>query len=1128
MTFNTCKPIFPLWLLLLFLSVNLAQAANQKQTVKNITLKEVRQRIQSIKDKPNVSDELKARILTAYYESEDNLEELATQESQIDLLKHSNKDFQEDAKKIDAQIERIENNLKNRKSEDLSSLNLDELEQRQILEKTRLSDLDTEITQNQNKSNELVQRPQKIREEIANINAKQLTTQQDLDYLSRKKGEHPQVIESEKIQLTTRLRLLDVSQKVLELESISNPMHIEVQSDRMHWLNLQREQQLLNIANLENHLLTKRQQEAEKQQAAMLQAEKEAEGKHPLIREGTADNMRYSRQLQDVNKAIERYTAKKNVIDKRFKQLEFDFHSAEKRIDLAGLSPALGNLLREQRRNLPQPKQYKDTLDDIQNQIAVASLESYKLDEVKKQLLDLSQALYSRLEQELPANMSATEVMRIRTELRVLLNEQKELVAQLSAANNEYAQLLGDVDFTLQQMLKSADKFSVYLDQHLLWVPSAPVITQAYFSNILQSAAWFITPSNWLKVVGDLQQGLIAYSGHSLVLVLGFIAIRLRYKASVKDYLSNLLNKSSTKLYLVSFAQTLGALAILLFLSLPIPLLMIWAASVIKLNSNAEVFSRAFASGLLAAAVTFTILQFFYRLFKPNGVAELLFHWSKSSVQLLQSQIKWARFVVVPGVFIVGMANVDLFSQHSAALGRTAQIILMLTLSYILHRLTHPLTGLAKSYYQYSNNWLSKLRYVWYLLAVLVPWVVIGFSIAGYYQSALELQTKLVMTLRLAFFTALIHALILRWLSVAKRQLALQNARQKRQQAIEQANVNAGVEGNYLPEETPIDLSKINQQSDKLVNTLVILTLMLGVWMIWQDIVPAFSIFDQVELWQSSEMLEGKEVLRPVTLFDLFFGLLYAGLAFIFVSNFPTLLDLMSVGKFSFTAGTRYALIQLFRYVIVTIAFLAIANKLGGSWAKVQWLVAALSVGLGFGLQEIFANMVSGIILLFERPIRVGDTVTVGDVTGRVCRIQMRATHILDWDLKELVVPNKTIITDRLVNWTLSDTVTRVVLMVGVAYGSDVELVEKVLKDVIFSEDIVLRDPEPMITFLSFGESSLDFRVCVFVRELGDRMAITHTLHKKIYKALHEHNIKIPFPQRDLHLRSVADGIMPA
>ena len=99
--------------------------------------------------------------------------------------------------------------------------------------------------------------------------------------------------------------------------------------------------------------------------------------------------------------------------------------------------------------------------------------------------------------------------------------------------------------------------------------------------------------------------------------------------------------------------------------------------------------------------------------------------------------------------------------------------------------------------------------------------------------------------------------------------------------------------------------------------------------------------------------------------------------------------------------------------------------------------------------------------------------------------------------------------------------------MVGVAYGSDVELVEKVLRETVDSIDIILKEPEPMITFMSFGESSLDFRVCAYVRELSNRMPVTHELHKKFYLALKQHNIEIPFPQRDIHIRSVADGILP-
>jgi len=188
----------------------------------------------------------------------------------------------------------------------------------------------------------------------------------------------------------------------------------------------------------------------------------------------------------------------------------------------------------------------------------------------------------------------------------------------------------------------------------------------------------------------------------------------------------------------------------------------------------------------------------------------------------------------------------------------------------------------------------------------------------------------------------------------------------------------------------------------------------------------------------------------------------------------------------------------------------------------VQWLVAALSVGLGFGLQEIFANMVSGIILLFERPMRVGDTVTIDGITGKVIRIQMRATTLIDMDQKDLIVPNKTFITSQLVNWTLSDPVTRVVIPVGIAYGSDVALAHKIMIDTVRSMPQVLAEPEPSALLIGFGENSLMFSIGIFVSELSNRMLAIHELHIRLEKAFRENNIEIPFPQRDIHIRSVA------
>ena len=138
-------------------------------------------------------------------------------------------------------------------------------------------------------------------------------------------------------------------------------------------------------------------------------------------------------------------------------------------------------------------------------------------------------------------------------------------------------------------------------------------------------------------------------------------------------------------------------------------------------------------------------------------------------------------------------------------------------------------------------------------------------------------------------------------------------------------------------------------------------------------------------------------------------------------------------------ASIRYAITSLTSYGIVLLGLVIGCHCIGLRWSQIQWLATALTFGLAFGLQEIFANFVAGLIILFERPIRVGDVITVGDVTGVVSRIRIRATSITNWDRQEYVVPNKAFITGRLLNWTLSDKVNRIVINVGVAYGSDTQ-----------------------------------------------------------------------------------------
>jgi potassium efflux system protein len=216
--------------------------------------------------------------------------------------------------------------------------------------------------------------------------------------------------------------------------------------------------------------------------------------------------------------------------------------------------------------------------------------------------------------------------------------------------------------------------------------------------------------------------------------------------------------------------------------------------------------------------------------------------------------------------------------------------------------------------------------------------------------------------------------------------------------------------------------------------------------------------------------------------------------------------------------GARYAYSTVCKYAITAIGIMVAFNTIGLKWEKLQWLVAALSVGLGFGLQEIVANFICGLIVLFERPFRIGDTVTTGDISGTVSRIRIRATTVVDWDRKELIVPNKEFVVGRLINWSLTENIVRIKIPVGIAYGSDTDLAEQLLLKAAKTNPQVLRSPEPKAVFMSFGDNALCFELRVYIKNIDDWIPMLHSMNRAIDKEFRQAGITIAFPQRDVHL----------
>ncbi len=233
---------------------------------------------------------------------------------------------------------------------------------------------------------------------------------------------------------------------------------------------------------------------------------------------------------------------------------------------------------------------------------------------------------------------------------------------------------------------------------------------------------------------------------------------------------------------------------------------------------------------------------------------------------------------------------------------------------------------------------------------------------------------------------------------------------------------------------------------------------------------------------------------------------------------------------FQIAAHTQFVLLRFLHFSLISLGVIISLSAIGVSFTSLALIFGGLSIGIGFGLQNIASNLISGFILIFERPIKIGDLVEIMDINifGRVSSINLRSTIIVSLDEKEIIVPNSQLITESVHNLTHANNFFRLNVDVGVSYGSDVDLVKRVLLEAAHEHPQVIKEPRstmesvtaPFVRFVNFGESSLNFRLLVWIPDSFQRFDIASDLHFMIWHKFQAYDIKIPFPQRDVHFYS--------
>jgi potassium efflux system protein len=498
--------------------------------------------------------------------------------------------------------------------------------------------------------------------------------------------------------------------------------------------------------------------------------------------------------------------------------------------------------------------------------------------------------------------------------------------------------------------------------------------------------------------------------------------------------------------------------------------------------------------------------------------------WPDGVRKTLRQNLLWLMPLMVFLTFLITAIETENNVEFSDSLGRLSFMAALVGISAYMAWVLR-LSGeiVSTMIERRGRDWVVRLRVVLYSLLVGTPFVLAVLAAVGYYYTAVELGIRVHDTLWLGIGLIVVNALILRWLFIAKRRIVFEEAERKREEAraqeTEEGPGDTGIDEEPMAFEEPeVGLAQIDEHTRTLLRTVMVFSALIGLWAIWTGALPALNFLGEVQLWSSSTEVDGVMKTLPVTLADLGIALVVAAVTVVAARSLPGVLEITLLNRVSMDPGARYAFSTICRYVISAVGIIVALSSIGIKWSGLQWLIAALGVGLGFGLQEVVANFICGLIVLFERPYRLGDVVTVGDISGRITKIRIRATTITDWDRRELIVPNKEFITGRLINWSLSDQITRIRISVGIAHGSDTDLAEKLLVKIGKENPLVLDDPEPAAFFLDFGEHSFKFDLMVYVSEMKYRLVVMHQLHQAIDREFKKAGIRISFPQRDVHL----------
>ena len=1088
-----------------------------------LTKAAIKERIEIIERTTELPEDSKKRIIAFYNEAISSLErrQTALQKSaefeEMIKLDNTSESTQDDTL-LFVRPMAIEQKAK--------SMALSEIEGKIADLQAQLAVQQTNLEITQKLQDEIIHRPTKMRNDISSYEKELATLQSQLDN-PESTDLPPRVIRARRTSIMAKSEALKAELKAAENKAELSKYKITEVNDKLAKLS-RKVSSLKKLIKTWGDIKESRQTdigytELRQNSYTLQQLDNKTYSNIDIafLKELSKKNIALAKEIVSIGQKENEADKALEILTTRKERMENDFKLTSRRIAMMGLNKKSGDLLQAKRAILLTSRADPSIARKRNELILAANLANDDVIQEAQNYLPFKDEIYNKLDN-LDSKKIPTQVNnQLTTTAFVLLESYRRLLEESGKIYAKYIKTLNEQQLMQKKIDQTSKEFRDYINQRLLWTSSSNVYNINSFTGTVKTIEWLFNTPNWKTFIQDIKASFYQKPSVWVLLIIGLlIAVLLQFILPAKI---EKINKHYSRPYKDSAGRTIAVVSLVIIQAISIPIIFYLTGTHIFYMRSSHIFTRAISAGIIDVSSSALIICLIAFVGSKNGIGIKNFKWSKEVCSFVRKFLITFFVVIIPfSFFIVTIQNGPQNLNFRSTLGRTLAIIVYIIIIIFVISVIKKIKKISEktrflAWFNRNKNWLAGLT-----ISALI--ILIILTITGYYFTAYEFTENLIYSIVLIIIFMLIKEVLSRIIYISQIKVAVNQALEKKkleEEKRKQEEVSPETTADILDidiVDNVIEKGELNEQTFQLMNFILFIAFIIGIVLIWSNVFPSIQFLNNIVIWSSNVITkEGGTVVQPISLLNLVQSIFILICTIVLVRNLAAIVELLFFRGKKAHPGTRHAFILISKYLFSAIGFFMALKFVGIGWAQFQYIAAAMTLGLSFGLQDIFANFVSGIIILIERPIRLGDSVTVGGNSGVVTKIRIRSTTITDWNRHELIVPNKAFLAEKITNWSLSDQIMRVVIDIGIGYSSDAKKAEKILLEIAKDNPKVLEAPAPSVVFVGFGADSLDFKLRVFVN-LENQTSAQHQIRHEINERFAKAGIEIPFAQRDVHI----------